>query len=150
MEADPLLLTISSTPGGAPLIEVPGTGQFDLHPAVVQALAEGASYHFNIWLREPFAKVLGIGPVRCGGTSAQQSCLGQEKGTAADRRQHSPLTMTLSQPARQRGCNIGLDRRFERRWKDQDMAGNVIAFWRFRCPFSGEGRRCVGLEGLNP
>lgn len=53
MEADPLLLTISSTPGGAPLIEVPGTGQFDLHPAVVQALAEGASYHFNIWLRDP-------------------------------------------------------------------------------------------------
>ena len=52
MEADPLLLTISSTPGGAPLIEVPGTGAFDLHPAVVQALAEGASYHFNIWLRD--------------------------------------------------------------------------------------------------
>ena len=53
MEADPLPLTISSTPGGAPLIEVPGTGAFDLHPAVVQALAEGASYHFNIWLRDP-------------------------------------------------------------------------------------------------
>lgn len=60
MAADPLLLTIGSTPGGAPLIEVPGTGQFDLHPAVVQALAEGATYYFNVWLEDPAGDLIQI------------------------------------------------------------------------------------------
>ncbi len=52
MSAVALVLTIGATPGGAPLIELPGTGQFDIAPAAVQALAEGASYPYNIWQRE--------------------------------------------------------------------------------------------------
>lgn len=52
MTAASLVLTISATPGGAPLIELPGTGQFDIAPVAVQALAEGWSYPYNIWQRE--------------------------------------------------------------------------------------------------
>lgn len=49
MSTAPLVLTISATPGSAPLIEVPGTGQFDLSPVAMQALTEGSTYNYNIW-----------------------------------------------------------------------------------------------------
>lgn len=44
-----LTLAISDTAGGEPLIEIPGVGEFDLAPVVVQALLEGKRYFYNIW-----------------------------------------------------------------------------------------------------
>lgn len=44
-----LALTISDTPGGAALVQLPGTGTIEILPAAVQLLSEGRSYRFNIW-----------------------------------------------------------------------------------------------------
>lgn len=47
-----LVMTISATEDGAPLIEIPATGTIEVTPALVQTLKEGAPYHFNIWDRD--------------------------------------------------------------------------------------------------
>lgn len=47
------ILTISTTPGGAPLIEIPTqTGEIILWPASIQVLTEGSQYEYNIWSQD--------------------------------------------------------------------------------------------------
>lgn len=47
------ILTISDTPDGAPLIEIPADGAvLTLNPADLQILREGAQYCYNIWAQD--------------------------------------------------------------------------------------------------
>lgn len=42
-------LTISATPAGAPIVEIPGTGSITITPEAISSLNEGKSYPLNIW-----------------------------------------------------------------------------------------------------
>lgn len=47
------VLTISDTPGGTPLVEVPAIGPLImLEPGPLQILQEGRVYHYNIWAQD--------------------------------------------------------------------------------------------------
>ncbi|WP_151718682.1 phage upper tail fiber protein [Gemmobacter serpentinus] len=60
MDTSPLILTIAADPAAAPIIEIPGTGSFDLHPAAIQILTEGARYDYNIWTRDSSSDLVQI------------------------------------------------------------------------------------------
>lgn len=49
MGADNLLMTISDSARGVPLIEIVGVGQLNLLPEITQVLVEDVCYYFNIW-----------------------------------------------------------------------------------------------------
>src|SRR3546814_20455224 len=74
-------------------------------------------------LRESVAESIGIGPVRCNCPAGQKAGFPKHQGTPAHRGKHRAITIEFTQPTRELHGYIGGDRRLERGWKHQDVAG---------------------------
>lgn len=44
-----IAMTISTTAGGDPLVEIPGTSNIDIKPELISSLTEGETYYVNLW-----------------------------------------------------------------------------------------------------
>lgn len=51
-ESGPVILTIATSEGAAPIVEIPATGAIIIRPETVQVLTEGLGYFYNLWTRE--------------------------------------------------------------------------------------------------